>query len=430
MIKGLMNDGMSEFEAYSKILNKIWELSSFPKQLEHRIHAFWLEKNTEKVDYLTPNGEGIAKVRRVWQWPVNKMLKLPQEIDPNNRFFSIDFRHKDVSDLDFSNYDEELFKQSNFDTDTIWPKKLPKWLNPEKIMEDGKNPGLGIRNLHKQGIDGKGVKVCIIDQTLLLSHQEYKDNLKLYEEIGLHEFKSGNEQKTSMHGSAVSSILVGKNCGVAPKSDLYYVGSDWWIRKDNCESMVKSIERILEINKNLPLNEKIRVISISGNFVDDKNYNLFKEKVAEAAKQGVFVITVNFTEEHNSPFNIGAPNISGDPDDPQSYSTSSWIFGNSKEKLKKPTIYFPQHNRTVAGFTSDSVYTHNFIGGASWQIPWIAGCYALCCQVKPDITPEMFMNLAFETGDILNESPECTRPDKENARIVNPQRLIEKLKTL
>ena len=159
MIKGLMNDGMSEFEAYSKILNKIWELSSFPKQLEHRIHAFWFEKNTEKVDYLTPNGEGIAKVRRASQWPVNKMLKLPQEIDPNNRFFSIDFRHKDVSDLDFSNYDEELFKQSNFDTDTIWPKKLPKWLNPEKIMEDGKNPGLGIRNLHKQGIDGKGVKV-------------------------------------------------------------------------------------------------------------------------------------------------------------------------------------------------------------------------------------------------------------------------------
>ena len=262
-----------------------------------------------------------------------------------------------------------------------------------------------------------------------MSHQEYKDNLKLYEEIGLHEFKSGNEQKTSMHGSAVSSILVGKNCGVAPKSDLYYIASDFCIDKNLCKNTIRSIDRILEINKNLPQNEKIRVISISRGYnPTDFDYDLFKEKIAEAAKQGVFVVTVSFNRDHDLPFNTGAPNINGDPDDPKSYSTSSWMPFKDKEEL--PSLWFPQHNRTVAGFTSDSVYTHNFIGGASWQIPWIAGCYALCCQVKPDITPEMFMNLAFETGDILNESPENTRPDKENARIVNPQRLIEKLKTL
>lgn len=43
-------------------------------------------------------------------------------------------------------------------------------------MEAAKNLGLGIRQLHEQGLTDKGVKMAIIDQPLGM-HQEYADNI-------------------------------------------------------------------------------------------------------------------------------------------------------------------------------------------------------------------------------------------------------------
>lgn len=88
-------------------------------------------------------------------------------------------------------------------------------------METGKNPGLNIRKLHQIGITGKGVGLAIIDQRLLVDHCEYKNQLRMYEEI--HVAKGSG---ASMHGAAVASIAVGKTIGVAPDADLYFVSSD------------------------------------------------------------------------------------------------------------------------------------------------------------------------------------------------------------
>lgn len=59
------------------------------------------------------------------------------------------------------------------------------------LMESGKNPGLGIRKLHKEGITGKGIGIAIIDQALLIDHVEYKEQLKMYEEIHCADIKKG-----------------------------------------------------------------------------------------------------------------------------------------------------------------------------------------------------------------------------------------------
>ena len=73
----------------------------------------------------------------------------------------------------------ELLSTMNFDSNTEWPsaKKLPDGFNPGKLLEEGKNPGLGIRSLHERGIDGRGVGIAIIDQPLLLGHIEYTSRL-------------------------------------------------------------------------------------------------------------------------------------------------------------------------------------------------------------------------------------------------------------
>ena len=92
-----------------------------------------------------------------------------------------DFRCADLRDWDLSDMEEELFA-ADFDTRTQWPENLPGNFDPERLLELGKDPGLGLQALHEQGITGKGVGIAIIDQTLLVEHREYADRLRLYQE--------------------------------------------------------------------------------------------------------------------------------------------------------------------------------------------------------------------------------------------------------
>jgi len=49
---------------------------------------------------------------------------------------------------------------ADFDTKTIWPTQaeLPPGFDPEKVIEEAKDPGLGIKELHQEGIDGRGIR--------------------------------------------------------------------------------------------------------------------------------------------------------------------------------------------------------------------------------------------------------------------------------
>jgi hypothetical protein len=103
----------------------------------------------------------------------------PDSDDP----WQMDLRAYDLSSLDLSDSLDDLLYAS-FDDQTIWPPDdlLPQDFDWEYILEQGKSPGLGIHNLHARGITGEGVGVAIIDQTLLVDHQEYTSQLRLYEE--------------------------------------------------------------------------------------------------------------------------------------------------------------------------------------------------------------------------------------------------------
>ncbi len=81
-----------------------------------------------------------------------------------------DFRGKDLSEKNFSNISIDVLQTIEFDTETIWPEKekLPKNFSPEKFLEESKNPGLGIKELHEQGITGQGVVVEIQKTKMIL----------------------------------------------------------------------------------------------------------------------------------------------------------------------------------------------------------------------------------------------------------------------
>ena len=384
------------------------------------------------VSHLTENGEGIAIVREGGSWIKEPLTEMPQY--KLGDAYSVDFRSRDCSQLDLANEAENLAHVS-FDSKTKWPSadKMLAGFDPEKIMENGKNPGLGIRALHEQGITGKGVGVAIIDQPLLVDHIEYKDNLKLYEEIDTEDWNA------QMHGPAVASLAVGKTCGVAKDADLYFVGTTSHGDDDIlCESTCRAIDRILEINEKLPKNRKIRVISISRGYIpEDKNFDKLEAKIKEAEEKGAFVLTTgprSFKSQKNIDFKGLKCSILSDADDPANYQFGgAWLqdeYIQNDPYFSAPTLLVPMDNRTFASWQGQHLYQYDSDGGFSWTTPYFAGCYALACQVYPQITPNQFFELAIKTGDILNDTPENTRKDKENARIINMAKLIEELKKL
>lgn len=92
---------------------------------------------------------------------------------------------------------------------------MPKNFNPQEFLAKRRNPGLGIRELHKMGIDGKGRNIAIIDSADLRPHLEYRENLVDYIDLS-----SKTDRYTSNFGWSVA-IAAGKNCGVAPKANVY-----------------------------------------------------------------------------------------------------------------------------------------------------------------------------------------------------------------
>ena len=76
----------------------------------------------------------------------------------------------DLSDYDLSKMNP-LFV--SFDEYTRWSEdvdKLPQNFNPQKFIKQRKNPGLGIRRLHRQNLVGQERAMAVIDGFLLSDH--------------------------------------------------------------------------------------------------------------------------------------------------------------------------------------------------------------------------------------------------------------------
>lgn len=349
--------------------------------------------------------------------------------DPSDlNAFAVDFRGYDLRHLEIGEDRLEDLREGAFNTATKWPEKLPQGFNPSEIMEIGKNPGLNVRKLHEEGITGKGVGIAIIDQSLLVDHEEYKDQLRLYEEINC------DDDVASMHGPAVASIAVGKTVGLAPDANLYYIAENHGeIKNQTFEYdftwLAMSIDRILEVNKTLAMDEKIRVISISvGWGPDQKGYKETVEAVNRAKEEGIFVVSSSLRETYGLNFQGIRQTWYSNPDDPNAYVPGYWwtddFFGNHSFYLDD-ILLVPMDGITTAGPIGSDGYVYYPRGGWSWSIPYIAGVYALACQVDPDITPSEFWESALKTGDTIQIEKDGKEFKLE--KIINPVRLLDLL---
>jgi hypothetical protein len=339
------------------------------------------------------------------------LQKLPEYNAKSKQNWQVDLRSTDVSGIELEGRLDDLM-YADFDSRTVWPEKLPDGYDPEKLMEIGKNPGLGLRQLHTTGITGKGVGLAILDQTLLVDHVEYKDQLKMYEEI------HNRIGPAAMHGPAVASIAVGKTVGVAPGADLYYIAES---HENNhimdLVWMAESIDRIVKVNKMLPEGSKIRVISISLGINDKlKGYDKVSEAINAAKEEGIYTVYV----ESDPYIGLGREPLD-DPEDAASYGKG--IFWKNS-LLTDVGLLVPMDSRCTASPTGENDYVFYRTGGMSWSVPYVAGLYALACQVKPDITPEIFWKATMQTGTPFSDNSGNV---KTVGKIVNPAALIESL---
>jgi len=358
---------------------------------------------SEPAQDLEIEGLGITKhPPAAGKWNRHRLAEFPTEYEmvPGK---DLDLRCYDLSHIDLGGKADDLLCAS-FDTLTGWPEKLPSEFIPDHIMELGRNPGLNVRSLHETGITGKGIGIAVIDQALLVDHAEYKGQLRHYEEIHC------SDRFAQMHGPAVASIAVGRTVGVAPDADLYYISEHgtWQgegVFEWDLTWLAASIDRVLEINQLLPAERKIRAISISLGVGsgDQKGTDECLAAIERCKQEGIMVCTCATGVIYDVHLNgLGRDPLS-DPDDPSSYQPMTWWSRFARWPYDKLTderriLVCPMQSRCVAAPQGSEHYVFYRVGGISWTAPWMAGLYCLCCQVKPDITPEEFWELALTTG--------------------------------
>jgi serine protease AprX len=321
-----------------------------------------------------------------------------------------DVRWKDMSALDLSRRGS-LPATLTFNENTIWPPadKMPAGCDPKKLMVAAMNPGLGIRELHKQGITGKGVNVAIIDQPLYHDHPEFKGKIAAYHDVGA-------RGKFSMHGPGVASLLVGSRCGTAPDARVYFVAHP--TNKPDAAPLAEGLRWIIEQNDKLPAGQKIRVVSVSA--APSGPGSPFKENndqwdAACTAAERAGILVLDCTMHHGF---IGP--CWYDIEDRDNVAKCRPGFPGRRSRPLPDRLLVPCSPRTTAEQYDEDQYSYQYCGrgGLSWSIPYCAGVLALGWQLRPDLPPETMRELLFESAYTT----------KRGDKIIHPAQFIKRVR--
>ena len=388
------------------------------------VHAV---KNIKKIDYIFIEDKHINNMTGV-EIPGYYVLRKSRD---KEIFTYDDIRNKDLRNYNLSD-GENIIKTLLFNEKTRFPtdkNKMPLAYEcqPWYIIEHGKNPGFGIRELHKQGITGKGVNIAIIDEPLILDHPEYKGKIIEYRDFD-------SQADSSVQGPAIASLLAGETTGVAPGVNIYYAAVPAWNMYD-AEYYARALDWIVEINKTLPPDEKIKAVCISPNPENPLpwiNVDKYLKSFQNAEKEGLLVL--DCSDEHGVV--IGACGYDFDnPEDvalckPKSlyrimiasyhYDTVRDIYIDESEESNENMLRAPVNYRTIAEIYNNREFSYQYDGKGqlSWAIPYVTGVMAMGWQVRPALTADEMIKILFDTAYV----------DKINNKYIYPVNFIEYLK--
>ncbi|MBI9051677.1 MAG: hypothetical protein JEZ00_19795 [Anaerolineaceae bacterium] len=350
----------------------------------------------------TSTQEPILKPTKI----VSTSTNLPITADANSIQPFQDVRGRRLTSLEQA-FDESLILTLKFNTYTKWPESVDA--TAQRIFQAGMNPGLGVRALHEEGINGEGVTVAIIDQTLFLDHPEFTHKIIEYQE-----FAKSTASAASYHGPAVTSLLVGENTGTAPGARIYYVAAG----AQDAQSYGDALNWIIDKNSQLPDGEKIRAVSVSTvtsgpGTPFTKNLDLWRTAVERANDAGILVIDCATDQGIVAPCTLDIDH----PDDPSRCTPGLPIIDNYYPDPSR--IHVPVSRRTFAAESYKGINYYQYIGlgGISWSAPYLTGVLALGWQINPQLTNEQILDILFETAI-----------KQDGAKIINPPAFIEAIK--
>ncbi len=268
---------------------------------------------------------------------------------------------------------------------------------PRARLERAKDPGLGVRGLHAQGVTGRGVSVAIIDGQLRRDHAEYANRVVHYEELD--DFSG---LPFDMHGPAMASLLVGRSVGVAPDAALHYFALDF--ARLTPERLAAAIGHVVDRNDTLRPNERVRLLSVSTGYRGEERV-VVDAAIRRAMERDVFVLLSVYPLDYlDPPLAIRGLGCSPwrDCDRPEAFGVSPgeaafWRADGvsvgealarraaSDAALGYVTVYAPAHHRTVAGHHHPRHYRYDVEGGDSEWPPYLTGVLALALQVAPEL---------------------------------------------
>lgn len=337
---------------------------------------------------------------------IAELLDIPNQV--NEPFFR-KVHHADLSELDLSAHPElfngalpAAFMSANdasksgiildWTDDVTWPSpdKLPNGINPAQILESRKYP-TEMTQLHTRGKTGYGISIAIIDQRLNTTHPEYANNIAHYEVID-NPFMP--KKGIDYHGSLVAGCAVGRETGTAPRASLYYVAAPGRDKTDDGKYIpsrryyIAAIQKILEINKTLPENQKIRFLSCSWGNKSDALCAECDEIFAECERNGIMVIGGAYHNLGTFPCDKRYPN-------------------------KTNYVGIPTDGKTTSFWRGGYKYTRQ--GGSSSTFPYMAGVYACALQGNQIFCTRP--NWIHELQEIMQR----TAIESENGgKIINP----------
>jgi hypothetical protein len=239
--------------------------------------------------------------------------------------------------------------------------------------------------------------VALIDGQMRLDHAEYARAVVHYEELD--DFAG---RPFEAHGPAMASLLVGRSVGVAPDAALHYFALDF--ARVTPARLAAAIDRVVERNRGLEANERVRLLSISTGFGGGRP--VVTAAIARALDDDVFVLLTNFPVDWvDPPLAIRSLGCSPwrDCDDPASFDLSPgevayWrsegvtaaaaLAARSARDAEGDvvTLYAPANRRTLAGPRHARHYALDVEGGDSEWAPYLSGVLALALQAEPDLT--------------------------------------------
>ena len=281
---------------------------------------------------------------------------------------------------------------------TLWFNDTTIW-DPEdrllalQVLEEGKNPGLGVRQLHSQGITGSGITVAIIDQNMCLDHPEFSGKIVKYRDFGTGQPADSG----SMHGPAVTSLLVGTTIGTAPGARIYYAAVPSWLA--DAQYYADALDWIIAENRQLPAGQKIRAVSVSAapsgsGSPFTLNNQAWDQACARARDEKILVLDCT---QHLGLISAAFLNA----DDPENVARCTpGQPSHPGLTCLQDHICVPNSPRTQA--EEYRAYEPSFQymgqGGLSWSIPYATGVLAMGWQLKPDLTMEQIWNLLMASS--------------------------------